>query len=369
MKKILSFICVGLLFVSCATTKNNQADTSGYTLEGQLGEDAPEELYLSYQADGQRQVDTSRVTDGQFLFTGHVNNPTQAYLLKGGRQALATIYLENADMTFQKDGDEYKVTGSKTQQEYEQLQEATADISDKRSKLIGEYREAAQNENKEKMDSIREQVQALSEQETEITNDFIKTHPSSYVSLYNVQQMVMRDYDQSVKAMYDNLDEDLKDSGPGRQIEDRIAILSKTEIGKIAPDFTQKDVNGNAVSLSDFRGQYVLLDFWAAWCGPCRAENPNVVEAYHEYNDDGFTVLGVSLDRDREDWLDAIEEDNLEWTQVSDLNFWQNEAAQQYGIRAIPANFLINPEGEIIAKDLRGDALNEKLEEIFSSGS
>src|SRR5699024_4117188 len=116
----------------------------------------------------------------------------------------------------------------------------------------------------------------------------------------------------------------------------------------------------------DFRGQYVLLDFWASWCAPCRAENPNLVKAYDRFNEDGFTIFGVSLDENREDWLKAIKEDNLKWTQVSDLNAWGNEAARKYGIRAIPANFLIDPEGVIIAKDLRGAALKQKLDDIFS---
>lgn len=170
-----------------------------------------------------------------------------------------------------------------------------------------------------------------------------------------------------LEGRYNKLDESVKKMAAGKQVAGMIAENKIGSIGSLAMDFTQADTSGAPVALSSFRGKYVLLDFWASWCGPCRQENPNVVENFNKFSAKNFTVLGVSLDRpgQKERWLEAIHADGLTWTHVSDLQFWNNAVAVMYNVRGIPQNFLLDPEGKIIAKNLRGPALEAKLCEIL----
>jgi peroxiredoxin len=148
-------------------------------------------------------------------------------------------------------------------------------------------------------------------------------------------------------------------------LAEEIEKLQRLSIGREAPNFTQNDPDGNPISLDSFRGQYLMIDFWASWCTPCRIENPNIVAAYEKYHDKGFEVLGVSLDRDKSAWLKGIADDNLTWPQVSDLQFWNNEVSRLYSISSIPSSLLLDPNGIIIGKNLRGEELHAKLAELL----
>lgn len=167
-------------------------------------------------------------------------------------------------------------------------------------------------------------------------------------------------------ALFDSLSPAIQQSKQGREIAERIALLSKVETGKTAPVFSQATPDDKNVSIADYKGKYVLLEFWASWCGPCRAEIPNLINEYEKFKNKGFDILSVSLDDDKAKWKAAMEQHNMPWVQVSDLKGWKNDAARLYGVNAIPANFLIDPNGRIIAQNLRGETLGSKLQEILN---
>ena len=184
---------------------------------------------------------------------------------------------------------------------------------------------------------------------------------SAYITLRNSYQFNLNELD----SITSNFTNEISESKYVALLKDRVEVLKNVAIGKPFIDITLNDTAGNPVSLSSLKGKYILLDFWASWCGPCRAENPNVVAAYNDFKDKGFDVYGVSLDKNKEKWIEGINQDGLVWTNVSDLKGWQCAARDDYGFNSIPHSVLINKNGIIIAKNLRGDELREKLEEVI----
>ena len=193
-------------------------------------------------------------------------------------------------------------------------------------------------------------------------DSFIQQRKSSYVSPFLL--VVVNQLSDDIfllERRYQSLSPEVQQSMYGKYLREVIDNGKVGAVGSEAMDFTQADTAGIPISLSSFKGKYVLVDFWASWCKPCRMENPNLVAAYERFKSKNFTVLGVSLDRSRDAWIKAIQDDKLAWSQVSDLKFWSNAVAQQYRVQQIPQNFLIDPNGKIVGKNLRGPDLDSRL--------
>lgn len=285
-----------------------------------------------------------------------------------------SIYLEPGTITVAANDSlsNSTVTGSPSHTEYLYLKKQLAAYDAANSALYAQYSEARKNKDKAASDRIEKSIDSLDLVIKEnVYRSYLQTRgKNSPVGLYALSQYAGYAIDPvKTEPLFLQLTKKIQVLPSAKILKERIDLAKKTEVGQYAIPFTQKDTAGVDVSLASFKGKYVLLDFWASWCGPCRVENPNVVAAFQKYKDKGFTVLGISLDQPgaKEKWLKAIYDDQLTWTHVSDLKFWNNEVAKQYGILAIPQNYLLDKDGKIIGKNLRGEELQETLKTIFET--
>jgi peroxiredoxin len=360
-----------------------KAQTINYTVKGAVGKlDAPAKAYLSYRNETGTATDSATIQQGKFEFKGTFTNPVKATLTiahngeslrRLRRPDQLSVYLETATINLAAADSIAKATinGSPLNATNAELTKVLAPFAEQTRAAEAAYRALPKEQKTDKAsDELDKKTEAIEKSERPTLAAFIQNHKNSLIALDALKTYGGYFPEASeVDPIYNSLSAEVKNSVPGNQYSKWLEGWRSTALGANAPLFAQNNKDGKTISLDSFKGKYVLVDFWASWCGPCRKENPNIVKAFNQYKDKNFTILGVSLDSKREAWLKAVADDHLGWTQVSDLKYWGNEVAVQYGVRAIPQNFLLDPNGKIIAKNLGGNELAARLSQIYSSNS
>lgn len=352
-----------------------------YTVRGYfMKQDISGKVYLNYKNGKDKTRDSAEINNGSFVISGSVIEPVKASMelrYKKPGSKLQTewreIYLNN-EQFFLKIKESLKtadIENSAINTEWEKYKKVETSSRVELNNVIAEFRNSSKEDEKDSIFINRRKlkVKEANGQRESILGSYVLQNSDTYFSFLALDQIAGPYMEaERIQTLFGKLSPRLQNSPRGKKLESAIALALTTSIGKIAPDFTLKDSNNKKVSLSEYRGKYVLLDFWASWCAPCRAENPNVLKAYNQYKSKNFTVLGLSVDReaDRNKWLKAVEEDNLPWTQIID-EAEGNSTADLYSIKSIPANYLINPEGVIIGKNLRGKQLYRTLSKLFGN--
>ncbi|WP_293665850.1 TlpA disulfide reductase family protein [uncultured Parabacteroides sp.] len=326
MKRLAVTALVALTLASCQETPK------GYVINGEVAGMPEGKIYLkSFRNKMFFDVDTAEVKDGKFTFKGEVDQPLLFGLATENMDYPVQLFVENTtmDVKIGDDGETITVQNSPINTVFQENADKVFEDGYDIDSLIAKYPDSPA--------------------------------AAFYLYRYFTYQLPLDD----LKATRARISPALADCPYVKDLDGIIKQLENVQIGKTAPEFSLPDTAGVSVSLSDFRGKYVLLDFWASWCPPCRRENPNVVKAFNEYKDKNFTIIGISLDKDKSKWLKAIADDNLTWTHLSDLKYWDSEIPALYGVRGIPANVLLDPDGVIIAKNITGEDLHQKLKEVI----
>lgn len=376
MKKIMLIPVLFAMTGLSLTAQKKQVSIKGSFSELQAGR-----IMVQYRMGDSWKMDSAGLKNGKFSLKAALEEPGIIYirykpLTPAPHDAAASIRRDalqlfagpgKIEITGTNSLKTAKVSGSPEHDDFLRLQAMLKPANEKIAEYSAAYMKARKDNNKEEMKRLEDLMASYAKTEqAAIYKKFIQENTQSPVAMYAVQQMAGWDIDvNAVEPVFLSLPEAMRQTKAGKDFTESLNLAKKTMIGAMAMDFEQADSTGKMVKLSSYRGKYVLVDFWASWCGPCREANPGIVQTYNKYKDKNFTIIGISLDRKKEPWIKAIAEDKLTWDHTSDLLFWDNAVAKQYGIRAIPQNFLVDPTGRIIAKNVEGDGLEAELKKVL----
>ncbi len=374
IKKNVTFFMILVILTSFKIPKDEAK------IKGVLNfQDPVSKIYIEYRNQDKNFRDSADLINNKFKFELKITEPVISYITVKFKPVIGQtrpryekipVFLEGSKISI-KANDSLKfaeIKGSKAHQDFVVFQSLEKPYNVKSMELRMQLNQFRKDNDQEGITKVYEEMDKIEmEIKEKVYYTYLIQNSKSPIALHVLNLYAGYDIDpEIIEPLFEKLSPSARFSSSGKSLKERIVIAKKTQVGAYAMDFTQNDTAGIPVSLSSFKGKYVLLDFWASWCGPCRAENPNLVNAYQQFKERNFTVLGVSLDQPggREKWLQAIKKDKLPWTQVSDLAYWKNAVAVQYGISAIPQNFLIDTTGKIIAKNLHGKELQKALEKL-----
>lgn len=367
MKEIFKYLVVALLMPIYVFSQQSQP-SKGFELTGQDLGLTNEKLFLVYiNKDGKEIKDTISVVNNSFKTRGVVGSPVLSWIFSSDFKVNIHFWLENSKITLKKGKEDYAISGSQAQKDQVVYDQLAASLLKRISIIDLELRKEKKNNNQQRIEELTNQKSVLESEKVDLAKSFVKQYPNSFVSLEQLAWLTQKNLlpSKDLKTIFTSLGADVQNSNRGKQLSKGIEFKIESESIPLAKAFTLKDKDGIDVSLSNYKGKYLLIDFWASWCAPCREENPNVLKAYNEFHSKGLEILAISLDTKRADWLKAIEQDKLPWKHVSDLKGWKSDIVSLYRVGGIPDNFLVDPDGVIIGRHLRGTELHDKLAEVL----
>ncbi|WP_041632854.1 TlpA disulfide reductase family protein [Maribacter sp. HTCC2170] len=373
---LFALIALSVLLVSC--NSNPEGYTINGTITGEIADDV--NVYLKKGGDNNElvEIDTVKTINGTFTFTGAKEHPEMHYIFVDKQIGYAAAVLENGEIDFvaHKDSLGLAIITGTTQNDFlEDYREKSKAVSMQAISIQEDLKNASMSRDTVLVNSLKEELDELRVEYETFESDYISSNPTALISALLIDKALSaRSPDvKKLQELYDGLAPEIKETSAAKKvlktlglIKEREAKSKNTNVGAVAPNFSAPTPTGELLALNDIKGKATLIDFWAAWCRPCRAENPNIVKVYNKYHDKGLNIIGVSLDKTEEAWKKAIEDDGLVWNQISNVAYFKDEIAQMYNVNAIPAAFLLDENGVIVAKNLRGPALEAKVAELLN---